>query len=532
MSSFKIVLCIVLVVVVSAQHQRKFPPGFKFGAATAAYQIEGGWNVDGKGMSIWDTRFRGNSSSSFAIDGSTGDVACDSYHQWRRDVDMAQELGLHHYRFSVSWSRILPTGFPNRISKAGTKYYNNIINSLLARGIEPMITIYHFDLPQSIQDLGGWTNPLIEQWFGDYANVVFALFSDRVKYWITINEPLVVCDYIYNTGEFLPQIVEHERAVYICNKNLLMAHARAWRIYDTKFRNKYNGKVSIAINPFWIEPATEDDKELAVLAREFGAGRYSHPIYSKDGGWPPMVEQHMLKYSREKGYSHSILPAFTDRERKFVQGTSDFYSLNHYTSKMIRPARPGETPGEWFFTGSRELNAVLENDPKWKASPIRVLAVVPKGLRRQVAWLNQHYGNLSILISENGFGTYSPQLYDEDRIEFIRDYLDQLLVAIEEDGANIFAYTVWSLMDNYEWNLGYRMKYGLYRVDFNDPERRRTPRASAFFYRDVIKHHALNVTSTERLRRHYRPLVVNAAAVTAVVHSMWLIVALVLMQLQ
>ncbi|CAH0717633.1 unnamed protein product, partial [Brenthis ino] len=469
----------------------KFPPGFKFGAATSAYQIEGAWNVSDKGENIWDRSIHDNSS--IIADGSSGDVACNSYYLWKEDIHMAHELGLHFYRFSISWTRILPTGFLNKVSKDGVKYYNKLIDGLIRKGIEPLVTLYHFDLPLSIQNLGGWANPLIADWFADYARIVFSLYADRVKMWITINEPLFVCDHVYNAGELVPLIKEKERGSFICNKNLLIAHAKAWRIYEENFKQKYHGKVSIANNPMWLEPISEQDEELAELAREFSTGRYSHPIYSNEGGWPEPVQELMAEYSTKQGYPYSNLPSFSEEEKKLIQGTYDFYSLNFYTSRMIRRARHNEVPGPWFLMGSKELNAILEANPKWPHSDIAFLSITPEGIRHQIKWIRKKYGNVSILISENGIGTMDTGMYDTIRIGFIRDYLKQLLLAIKEDGADIIGYTVWSLMDNFEWMFGYTIKFGLYHVDFNDPLRKRTPRASAYYYSSIIKHHSLDV---------------------------------------
>ncbi|CAH2238343.1 jg24606 [Pararge aegeria aegeria] len=480
----------------------KFPPGFQFGAATSAYQVEGAWNVSDKGENIWDSMLHSNPS--LISDGMNGDVSCDSYHQWRTDVQMAHNLGLHFYRFSVSWSRILPTGFPNRISEDGAKYYNKLIDGLLKKGIEPVVTLYHFDLPQSIQTLGGWTNPLIADWFADYARIVFRLYADRVKTWITINEPLIMCDHIYNLGNVVPMVHEEELGPFLCNKNVLLAHAKAWRIYDEDFKPQYNGKLSIANNPIWLDPASEKDEELTELAREFGAGRYSDPIYSAEGGWPPSIEKIMAEYSKKQGYPYSRLPSFTDEEKKLIQGTYDFYSLNHYTARLVREAHKNETPGPWFVAGSKELNAVLEIDPTWAYTDLSYLAVAPKGIRRQIKWLKDRYNNVSILITENGFATRDPDLYDTGRINFIRDYLKEILLAIKEDGANVIGYTVWSLMDNFEWMFGYSLKFGLYSVDFKDPQRLREPRASAFFYSSVIKHHSLDIPHSSHQYHHLK----------------------------
>ncbi|XP_045455881.1 myrosinase 1-like [Melitaea cinxia] len=480
----------------------KFPPGFKFGAGTSAYQIEGAWNASDKGISIWDNAL--HNDPNLVSDGTTGDVACNSYHLWKEDIHIAHELGLHFYRFSISWTRILPTGFPNKISKDGINYYNKLIDGLLRKGIEPVITLQHFDLPLSIQNLGGWTNPLIADWFADYAGVVFSNYADRVKTWITINEPHMVCDLVYNFAILVPIVTEPWLGPFLCNKNVLMAHAKAWRIYDENYKQKYHGKVSIANNPIWLEAKTEDDEDLAELAREFGVGRFSDPIYSEEGGWPPAIEKLMIDYSKKQGFPYSRLPLFTEEEKKLIKGTYDYYSLIYYTSRLVRPAHEGEEPGPWFINGSKELNVILETDPRWPITDSSYILINPEGIRRQITWITRRYKNVSILITENGLGTKSAELHDTARIRFIQDHLQQILLAIKEDGANVVGYTVWSLMDNFEWIFGQTLRFGLYHIDFTDPLRKRTPRASAHYYKSIIKHHSLDVPHPSQVTRELR----------------------------
>ncbi|CAK1543623.1 unnamed protein product [Leptosia nina] len=416
---------VALVFYVSAVSGYVFPDGFKFGVATSAYQIEGGWNASGKGVSIWDTFTHQNPH--LIEDGSNADVACDSYHLWRNDIDLVEALGSDFYRFSISWSRILPTGLPNEVSKGGAKYYSDIIDELLRRNIQPMVTLYHYDLPQKFQDLGGWV----------------------------------------------------------------------WRLYDEEYKPTYHGRVSLANNPVWLEAGDAKYENLAELGREFGAGRYSHPIYSRTGGWPPSVEKYMAELSRRQGLLHSRLPAFTQEEIKLIRGTYDFYALNHYTSRMIRPAKPDEKPGAWIFFGSVDLNAILFTPDSWPHTAAAAVVMYPQGIRRQMAWLQQKYGNLSFLITENGCASNTKGEHDDDRIEFLDAYLKEIAKAIEE-GINVEGYTAWSLMDNFEWLSGYSVSYGLYKVDFKDPQRLRTPRASAHYYADVIKSRRLDTTNINK----------------------------------
>ncbi|CAK1543671.1 unnamed protein product [Leptosia nina] len=481
-------LFISAVVLAVCVAERKFPPGFKFGAATASYQVEGAWNVSDKSPSIWDTFAHENPEK--IIDGSSGDVACDSYHLWETDVALAKDLGLHFYRFSISWSRLLPNGLANVVSEDGSRYYNNLIDGLLENGIEPVITLFHWDLPQKLQDLGGWTNPEIAIWFEDYARTAFELYGDRVKTWLTFNEPIIICDAAYEKGTIAPGIASPGIGNFICVKNLMLAHARAYRIYDKEFRPKYNGKVGLTNNHVWYEPNTPDDEENTELARDLAA-IYAHPIYSKSGGWPPSVEEFIAKKSKEEGYPRSRLPSFTQEEIEFIRGTYDYYGLNYYTSRKVSSGVPTGSSISWPSSGSPEIGIVFSSDPSWTAG-YAWLVSYPPGLRKQMNWLVKQYGDIEIQILENGYSTPEPIMYDTSRVKYYEDHLEQVLLAIQEDGINITAYTAWSLLDNYEWTSGYTSRFGIVSVDFTDPMRKRTPRASAYYYATVIKNHSLD----------------------------------------
>ncbi|XP_041976154.1 myrosinase 1-like [Aricia agestis] len=471
-----------------------FPPWFKFGSATASHQIEGAWNASGKTPHIWDVF--AHTVPGAISDGSNGDVACDSYRLWREDVKMAADLGLDFYRFSISWPRILPSGFPNHINEEGVRYYRELMDGLLEVGIEPVVTIYHWELPQSLQDLGGWTNPLVVDWYADYARVLFTLYADRVKTWITLNEPMVFCEATYTLGSHAPGILSPGIGNFLCNRHALLAHAKAWRIYDQEFRHKYHGKLALTNNLLWFEPDEGHGDEVAELVRELGAGMYSHPIYSKEGGWPPVIEKIIAERSRRQGYPKSRLPPFTKEEIKFIRGTYDFYGFNYYTARLARWAKPGEVLGKWPHFGTDELNISLVVKPEWKKSPLDWFIIYPEGIRRQMKWLKRKYGNIEIFIMENGLANIDPRLDDTDRVDFYREHLRQVLLSIYEDGVNVTGYTAWSLMDNYEWIDGYHSKFGLYAVDFSDSERRRTPRASAFYYSSVVRTGSLVLPAT------------------------------------
>ncbi|CAD0205295.1 unnamed protein product [Chrysodeixis includens] len=461
--------------------QLRFPAEFKFGAASAAYQVEGAWNVSDKGENIWD-RFVHTQPHLIAGRGN-GDVACDSYHLWRRDIQMCEELGLDIYRISISWSRLLPTGYPNVISEDGKNYYNNLIDGLLEKGIEPVVTIHHFDLPQSLQDLGGWANPLIADWYVDYAEVVFSLFGDRVTYWVTINEPFILCEATYT--EFLvPYYDDPDVGRYLCNKNVLIAHAKAYRLYDERFRSKFNGKLSLSTLFFWFEPAAPEEQEMTDLMFEYWEGRYAHPVYSKEGGWPVKLEKFLDDKARKEGYSQPRLPPFTPEEIDLVRGTYDYFALNHYTTRLVRRLRPEEREVMWPLIGSTELGAIMVHHPSW-VTVNDWFALYPEGLRKQLNWLNTTYDLKEIFITENGI-PLGPELDDKLRVEYYRSYLEQILLAVH-DGVPVTGYTAWTLMDNFEWRSGYTVQFGLYSVNFTDPLRTRTPRTSARYYANVTR---------------------------------------------
>ncbi|PZC72821.1 hypothetical protein B5X24_HaOG210538 [Helicoverpa armigera] len=318
---------------------------------------------------------------------------------------MVEELGLHFYRFSINWPRVLPTGFANKISEDGKNFYDNMINGLLARGIEPMVSMYHWEMPQLLRDLG---------------------------------------------------------------------------------------KVSIANNLMWIMPYSEKDEQLAEMARHFNTGRYAHAIFSKEGGWPPYVEEIIAERSRALGFNESRLPAFTRHEKEFIRGTYDFFAINYYSTKLARPPMPWDSGEKTFINYIFGLEAALDVDPHWQFSENPSLPVYPEGLRKLLHWLRQHYGDLEFFITENGYGSRGSNLNDNIRVSFIRRHLEQISLAIQE-GINVSAYTYWSLMDNFEWSDGYQTKYGLYEVDFSDHLRKRTPRKSAIYFANIVKRHSLYV---------------------------------------
>lgn len=468
----------VLALVTSGYCSKNYtrPGGFKFGVATASYQIEGGWNQDGKGENIWD-RYTHTQTSKIK-DQSTGDIACNSYNLWQKDVEMLEYLGVDFYRFSISWSRILPKGFSNVINKAGVAYYNKLIDALLAKNIEPVVTLYHWDLPQPIQDLGGWTNPITSEYFAQYARIVFGLFGDRVKTWITINEPASICvdTYEYNNGA--PGIQAPGIGAYLCGKNVLLAHAKAYRLYRKEFLSSQNGKVGITIDSIWAEPKSGslDDQQAADREMQISFGWFAHPIFSKSGDYPRVMVQRIAHMSAMQNFTVSRLPALQDDEIQLLQGSADFLGLNHYHTWMI--SRRDYPLNQVSFVADKGTQQ--QSDSTWKDP-----AIVPWGLTKLLNWIKDQYNNPLVYITENGLGDSTGTVNDSRRIEFIQGYVNATLQAAN-NGCNVVRYTVWSLMDNMEWSSGYTVKFGLYYVDFHSSNRPRIIKESGVFYKGLI----------------------------------------------
>ncbi|XP_021923692.1 myrosinase 1-like [Zootermopsis nevadensis] len=435
--------------------------------------------ICGKGESIWDKLTHDHPES--IKDETNGDVACNSYHLYEEDVRLLKDLGVHFYRFSISWPRILPTGHVNLVNQAGIDYYNKLIDELIANGIEPMVTMYHWDLPQPLQNLGGWTNPLIANYFEDYSRVLYTNFGDRVKWWNTINEPKsVVLGYSIPIG-FAPNVVTYGHGEYQVIHTILLSHARAYRVYEREFKETQKGKVSIVSVCNWIEPKTDskEDLEAAERTRQMHIGWILHPIYSKTGDYPPIMKEWLAKKCKEEGYNRSRLPSFTKEEVEMVKGTWDFLGLNHYTTVFVSESLQ-------HFPLFMDCDVGVEQDKSYPTASSIWLQVIPWGFRKILNWIAKEYDNPPVLIAENGFSDRG-DLNDTDRISYFVNYLRELLKALNQDGCDIFGYTAWSLMDNFEWASGYTETFGLYHVDFSDPDRRRTAKKSAEVFSEIVK---------------------------------------------
>ncbi|XP_037025293.1 myrosinase 1-like [Bradysia coprophila] len=446
-----------------------FPEGFMWGLATSAYQIEGGWEADGKGPNTWDFWSHQNGGANID-DSKNGDVACDSYNKYLDDVRLLKSMGADFYRFSLSWSRIVPTGrVADGVSLPGIDYYNRLIDALLAEDIVPFITLYHWDTPLGVQNDGGWLNDTIVDHFADYARVTYEAFGDRVKWWLTFNEPHVFCLANWNYGEQDP-FEQPPRQQYICAHNVVKSHAKAWRIYDEEYRQTQQGKMGITLNCDWSEPKDRSDPEhLEAMERsvQFRYGWWANPLTR---GEYPKVMRDLVDAKSEPGQSR--LPTFDPEWTRIINGTLDFLGLNHYSTHYVLPS-DGTNRG---LDG--DANIRTEGDSSWDRNGIG-WSVVPSGFRNIITWVSKQY-SLPVYITENGYGgSEDEKLDDTGRQNYYRLYINEVLKAIECDGADVRSYTAWSLMDNYEWTMGYTARFGVHYVDFEDANRTRTPKESA-----------------------------------------------------
>ncbi|CAO2636702.1 Lactase/phlorizin hydrolase [Lemmus lemmus] len=465
-----------------------FRDDFLWGVSSSAYQIEGGWDADGKGPSIWDnfTHSTGNTVKNNA----TGDIACDSYNQLEADLNILRALKVKSYRFSISWPRIFPTGRNSSINSHGVNYYNRLIDGLVQSNISPMVTLFHWDLPQALQDIGGWENPSLIDLFNSYADFCFKTFGDRVKFWMTFNEPLYMVLFGYSSGVFPPNVQDPGWAPYRVSHILLKAHARVYHTYDEKYRQEQRGVISLNLNTNWVEPKDPGvlrDVEAADRMLQFSLGWFAHPIF-RNGDYPDVMKWNVGNRSELQHLAGSRLPSFTEEEKAYIRGTADVFCLNTYSSEFVQHSTPRLNPPS--YEDDRELT--VSSNSSWPDSGSFWLKMTPFGFRRILNWLKEEYNNPPIYVTENGVSRRGdPELNDTDRIYYLRSYINEALKAYRLDGVDLRGYSAWSLMDNFEWVSGYMIKFGLYHVDFDDVTRPRTARASARYYTEVITNNGM-----------------------------------------
>ncbi|RDA87994.1 hypothetical protein CP532_3446 [Ophiocordyceps camponoti-leonardi (nom. inval.)] len=448
------------------------PDDFVWGFATAAYQIEGAFDQDGRGPSIWDSfcDVAGN-----IADGSSGRVACDAYNRTADDVALLKSLGATAYRFSLAWSRIIPLGGRNDpVNQSGIDHYVRFVDDLLDAGITPFVTLSHWDIPQELDRRYGGSLDRVEfpLDFENYARVAFAALP-RVRHWATFNEPWCSAVLGYAVGSFAPGH-RSDREPWIAGHSLLLAHARAVRAYRRDFAAD-GGEIGIVLNGDGVYPwDAADPADLAACQRklEFTVGWFADPIFL--GDYPASMRAQL----------GDRLPTLTAEEADLIRGSSDFYGMNHYTANYVRH-RPG-APEASDWAGHVEL--LFENKrghcigPETQSSWLRPCA---PAFRDLLVWISRRYGGPKMYVTENGTSIKGESdlgrdeaLDDDFRVRYYDEYVRAMVQAVDLDGVDVRGYFAWSLMDNFEWADGYRTRFGVCFVDYEDGQKR-YPKKSA-----------------------------------------------------
>lgn len=422
-----------------------FPKGFVWGTATASYQIEGAVHEDGRGESIWD---RFCHTPGHIAGGDTGDVAVDHYHRWQEDVRIMKELGVGAYRFSIAWPRVIPDG-AGAVNPAGLDFYDRLVDGLLAAGIEPYVTLYHWDLPQALQDKGGWPNRDAAAWFADYAAVVSSRLGDRVHHWITHNEPFVAAFQGYGSGDHAPG-EQNPFAALQATHHLLLSHGLAVPVL------RQNGdeltQVGITLNLTWVDAASERPADVEAARRFDGIANrlFLDPLFR--GAYPA----DLMAYGRD------LAPHAEPGDLLQISAPIDFLGVNYYSRAIV-----AEDPGGGPLATREIVPAYAElTEMGWE--------IYPEGLYKLLRRVHEEYRPRAMHITENGCAIADQLLdgrvHDERRIAYLREHFLQARRAIDE-GVPLRGYFVWSLMDNFEWAYGYDKRFGLVYVDYASQER-------------------------------------------------------------
>ena len=447
-----------------------FPPEFAWGAATSSYQIEGAWDEDGKGPSIWDTFAH---TPGKIANGDTGDVACDHYHRYGEDVDLMAAQGLNAYRFSVSWPRVQPDG-SGAVNAKGIDFYSRLVDRLLEAGIRPAVTLCHWDIPQALQDAGGgWQNRDTCERFADYARIMYEALGDRVAWWITHNEPWVVAALGYRLGIHAPG-QQDVTAELRAGHHLLVSHGMAVEAHRA---SGLQAPIGIALNlmPTYPQGDTDADRRAAVLSDGYTNRWYLDPVFR--GEYPA----DMLEYFGE----WLDLDWIRDGDVGRVQQPIDFLGVNYYSRRVVRAPREGERAEFAWVVRSEGTTGIPTSDLGWE--------MTPETFRELLVRLRDDYRSPPILITENGCSLRDEVaedggVHDPRRIEFFRTHLAALDEAIGL-GVDVRGYFAWSLLDNFEWAEGYGPRFGLTYVDY--ATQRRIPKDSARWYGEVARRNAL-----------------------------------------
>jgi beta-glucosidase len=444
-----------------------FPENFLWGSATSAYQVEGSPLADGAGPSIWQ-RFA--HTPGMTRNGDTGDVACDHYRRFREDIALMRALGLKAYRFSIAWARVFPEG-TGRINPAGLAFYERLVDTLLENGIEPMATLYHWDLPAALDDRGGWLNREVAHWFAEYARTMFRRLDGRVKMWATINEPWVITDGGYLHGALAPGHRNRFEAP-IASHNLLRSHALAVQAYRAEGRHG----IGLVVNIEPKYPASKSADDLAATARAdaYMNRQYLDPVFL--GAYPAQLRE----------IFGEAWPEWPAEDFALIREPIDFLGVNYYTRNVVR-----FDPDSWPLRASpvRQKRAVY-TETGWE--------VFPRGLRDTLVWVKERYGNPTVYITENGAAFVDPAtvngsgLADPKRVKYLKSHLLAVRDAIKA-GCDVRGYYAWSALDNLEWSLGFSKRFGIVHVDF--ATQKRTAKDSAHFYAKVIATNGAAISS-------------------------------------
>ncbi|WP_457944687.1 GH1 family beta-glucosidase [Caproiciproducens sp. LBM24188] len=444
-----------------------FKKDFIWGAATASYQIEGAYQEDGKGLSVWDTFCRVPGA---VFQGQTGDVACDHYHRFREDIALMKKIGIKAYRFSISWPRILPDG-TGRENVQGLKFYDALVDELLANGIEPYVTLFHWDYPLALYHRGGWMNPDSPLWFEEYTEKIAKHFKGRVRNYFTINEPQCFIGLGHCQGVHAPGLRLSEKDCLICLKNVLLAHGRAVR----KLR-EFGGEVKIgmaACGGIKIPTSPSEADVQAARQATFHISDDPEEVLSSVSLWGDPVFFGDYPEAFQRQYHGKYVP-FTEEEKSLISQPIDFFGQNIYHGTPVSAAEDGGWKPALFGAGHARTAI------GWP--------VTPDCLYWCVKFLYERYGK-PVVITENGMSAHDVvsldgKVHDPNRIDFLHRYLLELKRAAEE-GYEVDGYFQWSLLDNFEWARGYDERFGLIYVDFQT--QKRILKDSALWYREVIR---------------------------------------------
>jgi len=444
------------------QERIKFPEKFKWGVACASYQIEGGVKEDDKSETIWD---RFTYTPGRIDDGRNGDVACDFYHRYKEDIQYAANMGNKVFRLSVCWARILPEG-TGRVSTAGVAFYRDVLSHIKECGMEVALTIYHWDLPQCLQNRGGWANREIVDWFLEYAKVLFAEFGDLVDSWITINEPGCIANLGYFTGEHAPGYTDYSLMLQAAH-HILLAHGTVVDYYRSSSLTAPIGIV-LSMNSFYpARPETEESQAAAKRAKMQLNELYGDPLFKKE------YPQELFAYLKVRGV---CMPIMEEQDLEIIGTTIDFLDINTYYAEFI-----DATEGNWPIHTEKIRQGLPVSSAGWE--------VYPEGMYELLTWITKEYQPQSIIITENGSACLDildldGEVKDYDRIDYFRRHLRQIHRCIAE-GVPVDGYYVWCLVDNFEWATGFDLRFGLIYMDNHTLER--TWKQSAYWYRDTIQ---------------------------------------------